>query len=49
MSCHATTAFTDGDTFSGAGAYSGKTFLVIKGSASSGLYIVETSDTWDTN
>lgn len=40
----------DGDTFAGTGELAGKTFLVIKPTAdSTGLYIIETSDTWETN
>lgn len=40
----------EGDTFSGTGAQAGKTFEVI-GPASDGLgkYVMETSDTWETN
>ena len=48
---HAISNAADGDTFSGVGAnLTGKTFLVIKtASTSGGIYILETSDTWDTN
>jgi hypothetical protein len=48
MFCHNATAVADGDTFSGTGSLAGRTFLVIKSSGASGLYILETSDTWDT-
>lgn len=49
---HLAVNFTDGDTISGANAYAGKTFLVIKpsgGNAILGMHMVETSDTWETN
>lgn len=40
----------NGDTFSGTGALAGKTFLVIRPVASGdGLYVMETSNTWETN
>lgn len=40
----------DGDTFSGSGPLAGKTFLVIKpGPGGRGTFVVETSDTWETN
>lgn len=47
---HPITALTDGDVFSGAGALAGKSFIVIKFTADAGgLYVMETSDTWETN
>jgi hypothetical protein len=49
----ATLNFTDGDTVAGANAYAGKTFLCLKPTVSSvgitGIFLVETSDTWETN
>jgi hypothetical protein len=39
----------DGDTFSGTGDLSGRTFRIVKQSYGGGLYVVETSDTWDTS
>ncbi len=43
-------AVSDGDTFSGSGALAGKTFLVVSPSAvSTSLFVIETSDTWETN
>jgi hypothetical protein len=40
----------DGDTFSGTGALAGKTFLVIKpGPGGLGTFVMETSNTWETN
>jgi len=43
---HANTNVIDGDTFTAtSGTLSGKTFLVIKQSANSGLYLLETSNT----
>jgi hypothetical protein len=52
--CHsaANTAFNDGDTFSGTGAYAGRTFMVVKplwGNSTQGMAFVETSSTWDTS
>jgi hypothetical protein len=54
MTCFQAAAnFTDGDPIAGAGAYVGKTFLVVKtvtgGSAVACYIVVETSDTWETN
>lgn len=51
---HALGNVADGDTFSGAGDLAGKTFLVIKGGPGNGaalasVYIIETSDTLETN
>jgi hypothetical protein len=46
--CHNAAAVNDGDTFSGSGSLAGRTFLIIKASGSSGLYVLETSDPWDT-
>jgi hypothetical protein len=46
--CHNAAAVSDGDTFSGTGSLAGRTFLILKASGSSGLYVVETSDPWDT-
>lgn len=49
--CHPVgVAVNDGDTFSGSGALSGKSFLVIKpGAEGDSVYVMETSDTWETN
>ena len=46
---HAIANVGDGETFTGTGDLAGKTFLVIKQSYNSGVFIVETSSTWDTN
>ena len=46
---HAIASLNDGDTFSGTGSLSGKTFLLIKQSANAGIYCLETSNTWETN
>ena len=46
---HPLTTVADGETFTGSGDLAGKTFLVIKQSPNSSVWIVETSDTWDTN
>ena len=47
--CHAGASFNDGDTFQGAGALAGKAFLVVKAHGNGGYYLIETSNTWDTN
>jgi hypothetical protein len=40
----------DGDTITGAGSLNGKSFQVVKpASTSGGIYIIETSNTWDSN
>lgn len=43
--CHAVASFADGDTFSGAGDYAGRNFMIIK-IVGSAMYAVETT-TWD--
>lgn len=47
--CHPISFFGDGDTFGGAGNYTGKTFKTIKPTPNSGLYVIETSNTLNTN
>jgi hypothetical protein len=47
---HPAGSVTDGDTFTGVGDLAGKSFLVIKQAGNGGgCYILETSNTWDTN
>lgn len=46
---HAVTNFGDQDTFSGAGSFSGRTFLMFKSTPSGGVYVFETSNTVNTN
>jgi hypothetical protein len=46
---HAITNFADGDTFSGRLELDGKDFLIIKRGHGDGIYVVETSDTLETN
>ena len=46
---HLLTTIADGETFTGSGNLAGKTFLAIKQTPNAGVWIVETSDTWDTN
>jgi hypothetical protein len=47
---HAVANFTDGDIFAGAGVYAGRSFLILKTEVSaSKYYVVETSDTWESN
>jgi hypothetical protein len=48
-SAHAISNFSDGDTLSGTGDLAGKTFLIIKGTPNSGLHVLETSNTWESN
>ena len=47
--CHAISNATDGDTFSGTGALSTKTFRIVKQGGNSGVFTLETSNTWDSN
>lgn len=46
---HAVANFSDGQTFTGAGDYAGKSFLVLKSSGNAGVYMMETSATVETN
>lgn len=47
---HPVASVSDGDTFSGTGDLNGKSFLILKLCSNSlGVYVLETSDTWDTN
>lgn len=47
---HPPSALNDGDTWSGSGALAGKTFLAIKPVPDGlGTFVMETSDTWETN
>ena len=52
---HSPAAVSDADIFHGTGSLVGKDFLLIKGNgavgggAVTGIYLVETSDTWETN
>lgn len=46
---HLLAAASDGDTITGAGDLNGKSFMVIKQSHLGELYVVETSNSWDTN
>mgnify|MGYP000843999117 CR=1 FL=1 len=47
--CHAITNVVDGQTFSGSGDFSGKTFRIVKTSGNAGVYLMETSATVETN
>jgi len=47
--CHAVAGVADLDTFSGTGDLAGKTFLILKTSGNSGCYIIETSNTLESN
>lgn len=46
---HSSASFADGQTFSGAGDYAGKSFQVIKGGMNGGYWVIETSATVETN
>jgi hypothetical protein len=47
--CHAIANANHGDTFTGTGDLAGRTFEVIKGGGNGGLFIIESSNTWDSN
>lgn len=47
--CHQVSGVNDQDIITGAGAFSGRTFRILKSGPSSGLYTIETSNTWDTS
>ncbi len=46
---HAVTNCSDGDTFLGTDALTGRTFQVLKSAGNSGVFLIEISNTWDTN
>jgi len=46
---HALGGFSDGQTFTGTGDYAGKTFILMKQSSNSGVYLIETSNTVENN
>jgi hypothetical protein len=46
---HGSSSFSDGFTFAGGGDYAGKTFQVIRPGVNGGLWVVETSNTVETN
>jgi hypothetical protein len=47
--CHPITSFADGQVFSGANEYAGKTFQIIKQGPNAGMWVIETSNTVETN
>lgn len=47
--CHAVTNFVDGQVFSGANEYAGKTFQIVKYGPTGGMWVIETSNTVETN
>lgn len=47
--CHPITSFSDGQTFSGANDYAGKSFYIIKQGPNGGIFCIETSATVETN
>ena len=49
MWCHSAASAADGDTFTGSGDLSGKTFMVVRLISDGGVAAIEISDTWETN
>jgi len=49
MPLHAISNFTDGQTFTASGDYSGKTFLAVKQTRNAGVILIDTSATVETN
>jgi hypothetical protein len=47
--CHAVSNFADGQCFQGSNQYAGKSFKVVKPSETSGMFVMETSATVETN
>lgn len=47
--CHSSSSFADGQVFSGANEYAGKTFQIIKRGPYGGMWVMEISDTVETN
>jgi len=47
--CHAIAGFTDGQTFSGGNEYAGKTFQVVNRGYNGGQWVIEISNTLETN
>lgn len=47
--CHATALFVDGQILSGTNDYAGKTFQVVRGGINGGIWLIEISNTVETN
>jgi hypothetical protein len=47
--CNNTTALSNGDTITGSGAYTGRTFLAIKPGANACCYCLDITGPWETN
>lgn len=47
--CHPVASFSDGQIFNGANDYAGKVFQIVKTGRGGGAYVIEISDTLDTN
>jgi hypothetical protein len=47
--CHAVSNFSDGQVLTGNADFTGKNFYIVKNSANSGIYCIETSNTLETN
>jgi hypothetical protein len=47
--CHPIASITDGDTLGGTGTLTGRTFEFVKQSGNAGVYLIETSNTLETN
>ena len=46
---HAVASFADQDTITGAGAYAGRTFLLLKTSPNAAVFCIDITGPWDTN
>ena len=47
--CHPISAFADGQIFSGANEFAGKTFQIVKQGSANGMWVIEISNTVETN
>ena len=47
--CHAVANASDGDTFLGTDTLSGRSFRILKSAGNAGVFLMETSNTWDRN
>jgi hypothetical protein len=47
--CHPIASFSDGEVFAGAGDYAGKTFMIVKQGVNGGIWLIETSNTVESN
>ena len=47
--CHAVANASDGDTFLGTDTLTGRSFRILKSAGNAGVFLMETSNTWDRN